>query len=214
MSRLDPSPSMAARTRSSRASGWPVRRTPRWILLVGVAIAAIAVTVNLVHQPSRAERASDLRGFLQEVTTDIESCAGGVGESLTALRDVQTGDSSASDGRDAIGIARQGAANCSPANNEQIDDLASYQVPESLGSFHLAGVVTGLVTWAAPDAEQVQTDIAQVLTAANPVAKSQAEAALSRALSKLAAQRSAVDAVMDAAIKSLAVHASPPRLPG
>ena len=212
-SRLTTVPSRP-RTKPSRASGWPVRRTPRWVLIAVVAVIAIAVAGAIVHKPSRAERASDLHGFLQEVTTDIESCAGGLGESLTALREVQTDDGSSSDVGDAISIARQGAANCSPANNEQIDDLENYQVPESLDNFQLAGVVTGLVTWAAPDAEQAQTDVAQVLTAASPRAKSQAETALSHALSKLDAERSAVDAVMNAAIKSLAVHASPPRLPG
>jgi hypothetical protein len=192
-----------------------VRRTPRWVLLAAVAVLAITAVVALVHKPSRAERASDLRGFLQEVTTDIESCAGGVGESLTALHEVQTEDSGSSgDDSDAISIARQGAANCSPANNEQIDDLENYQVPESLDSFQLAGVVTGLVDWAAPDAEQVQADIAQVLTAASPRAKIRAETTLSHALSTLDAERSAVDTVMNAAIESLAVHASPPRLPG
>jgi hypothetical protein len=204
-----------SRTKPSHATGWPVRRTPRWVLLAAVAVLAITAVVALVHKPSRAERASDLRGFLQEVTTDIESCAGGVGESLTALHEVQTEDSGSSgDDSDAISIARQGAANCSPANNEQIDDLENYQVPESLDSFQLAGVVTGLVDWAAPDAEQVQADIAQVLTAASPRAKIRAETTLSHALSTLDAERSAVDTVMNAAIESLAVHASPPRLPG
>ena len=43
-------------------------------------------------------------------------------------------------------------------------------------------VVPGLVTWAAPDAEQVQTDVARLLSATTPQAKSQAQAALTQAL--------------------------------
>jgi hypothetical protein len=204
-----------ARKQAARASGWPVRRTPRWVWAAGTALLAIAVAVALVHKPSQAERASDMRGFLQEVTTDIESCAGGVGESLTALREVQAEQmQNSADVSDAISIAQQGAANCSPANNEQIDDLENYQVPESLDSFGLANVVTALVNWAAPDAERVQTDVAQLLTASTPAARSQAQAALAKALATLDAERTAVDVPTSKAIRSLAVHSGPPQLPG
>jgi hypothetical protein len=185
---------------------------PARVALAGVAIVAIAVAVSVVHQPTRGERASDLRGVLQAVNYDIESCAGGVGESLTALHEIDSGSSS--DVTDAITVAGTGASNCSPANNELIDDLEGYQVPESLASFHLQNAVTGLVNWAAPDAEQVQSDVAHVLAASSPQAKAQAQAALKQALSKLDAQRAAADAVMDSAIRSLAVHAAPPSLPG
>jgi len=200
---------------SARASGWPVRRTPRWVLLAGAGLLVIAVAVALVHKPTRGERASDMSGFLQAVTTDIESCAGGVGESLTALHAVQAEHPrNPTDVSDAISIAQQGAANCSPANNELIDDLENYQVPESLYSFRLIGAVSSLVDWAAPHAEQVQTDVAQLLSATTPQAKSKAQAALSAALAALDAKRAAVDAPINRAVKSLAMHTAPPQLPG
>jgi hypothetical protein len=198
-----------------RASAWSHRRVPRWTYLVLAGLLVIAVAVALVHKPSQSERASDMSGFLQEVTADIQGCAGGVGESLTALREVESGqDSTTTDRSDAVIIAQAGAANCSPANNEEIDDLETYQVPESLDSFQLAGVVTSLINWAAPDAQTVQTDVAQVLTASTPQARSQAEAALTRALSVLDRQRAAADSKMNAAIHALAMHAAPPKLPG
>lgn len=192
-------------------TGWATHRTPRWVLLALAVVLVGTVLVALVHKPSQAERASDLRGFLSDMNTDIESCAGGVSESLTALR--QAG-SNASEVQDTISIANQGASNCEPANNEQIDDLEEYQVTESLASFHLASVVTGLVNWAAPDAVNVQTDVATMLAAPNPQAKAKDMAALQQALRKLNAQRAAVDATMEAAIRSLSAHASPPSLPG
>jgi hypothetical protein len=196
-------------------SGWPVRRTPRWVLLVAAAIVLVTVAVSLVHKPSQAQRASDLRGFLHEVTADIESCAGGVGESLTALRQVESGQAGGTkDVSAGVSVAQQGSANCSPANNEEIDNLANYQVPQSLTSFGLAAAVTGLVTWAAPDAQRVQDDVAAVLGAATPQATSTAQAALTRDLATLDAQRAKVDAPITRAIKSLAVTAAPPRLPG
>ena len=198
-----------------RASGWPVRRTPRWVLGAVALFLAAAVAVALVHKPSQAERASDMRGFLQTVTSDIESCAAGVGESLTALHQVQAEHySSSQDVTGGIGVAQDGAANCSPANNEQIDDLENYQVPESLDGFGLMNVVSGLVQWAAPDAERVQTDVAAVLQASTPQARSAAEATLDRNLAALDALRAKVDGPMDKAIKELAMHASPPRLAG
>jgi hypothetical protein len=187
----------------------------RWIYLVGVALLLIAVAVGLVHKPSQAEKASDLRGFLQEVTSDIESCAGGVGESLTALRLVRSGaDATAADVNAGINVAQQGAANCSPANNEQIDDLENVQVSESLDSYRLAGAVTELVNWAAPDAEQVQTDVANVLSAPGTQARGAAQAKLTAALAALDRERTAINSLVDAAMKSLGVHGPRLQLPG
>jgi len=70
------------------------------------------------------------------------------------------------------------------------------------------------VNWADPDAVNVQTDVAQVLAARTPQAKSKANASLQAALKTMNAQRAAVDAVLQHAITSLSLHASPPKLPG
>jgi hypothetical protein len=192
-----------------------MRRTPRWLLLAGVGFLAVAVAVALVHRPSTAERASDMSGFLSEVNADIESCSAGVAESLTALHLVQAADySSASNVSDGVSVAEQGAANCEPANNEEIDDLENYQVPESLDSFGLVSAVSDVVTWAVPDAERVQTDVAQLLSGTTPQARMQAEASLARDLSTLNAERAAVDGPIAKAIKALHMHAAPPRLAG
>src|SRR6266704_1202835 len=190
---------------------WPTRHAPPWLLLAAVLIAAGALLVALVHRPSQAQRASDLRGFVTDMNNDIESCAGGVRESLFALQQIQSGASH--DVATAIKIANTGAANCSPANNELLDDLESYQVTESLASFRLAAVVTGLVDWAAPDAMDVQTDVARVLSAPTPQARSTATAALQQARRKLDAQRAKVDAIVESASRSLSAHVAPPRLP-
>jgi len=198
-----------------RPGGWPVRRAPRWVLLAVAAFLLAGVAVALVHKPSTAERASDMRGFLQEVTSDIESCSAGVGESLTALHAVQAERvSNATDVSDGISVARQGAANCAPANNEQIDNLENYQLPESLDSFRLIGAVSDLVTWAAPDAERVQSDVAALLSATAAPARSTRQAVLSRDLAALNAERAAIDNSISKAIRAMTMHASPPRLAG
>jgi hypothetical protein len=200
---------------TTRPNGWPIHRMPRWTVLAIALFLAAAVAVGLVHKPSTAERASDMRGFLTEVTSDIESCAAGVGESLTALHEVQAAHfGNSSDVSAGISVAQQGAANCAPANNEQIDDLENYQVPESLDSFGLVNAVTALVAWAAPNAEKVQSDVARVLSATTPQARSQDETALSAALRKLDAERVLVERPVNGAIKTLAMHSSAPRLPG
>lgn len=209
--------SLTSQERRARTlpSGWPVRRTPRWVLLAIAALVGLGVAVSLVHQPSQAERASDLRGFLHEVTADIESCAGGVGESLTAFRQVESGQAgNPADVSDGISVAQQGSANCSPANNELIGNLENYQVPQSLDSFGLKGAVSDLVTWAAPDAQRVQDDVAAALGATTTQARSHAQAALARDVAALDAQRAKVDAAINRAIRTLGLHAAPPRLPG
>jgi hypothetical protein len=195
-----------------RHTRWPVRRTPRWLLLAGLVLLAGAVLVGLTHRPSTPQRAADLRGFLRNMNADIESCAGGVSESLTALHAIQSGASH--DTPTAISIAQYGGANCSPANNELLDDLTQFEVTESLASFRLNRVVTGLVTWAAPDAQQVQADVADLLAARSPQARASAAAALRQARAKLDAQRAAIDSVIESASAALSAHAAPPALPG
>ena len=70
------------------------------------------------------------------------------------------------------------------------------------------------MTWADPDAVNVQTDIANVIRARTPQARARARATLHSALGVLDAQRRTVDAVMEHAITSLSANAAPPRLPG
>ena len=106
--------------------------------------------VALVHKPSKTEQASDLKGFLTDMRTATESCAAGVGESLTALHQINSGGSVSQNSADTIGIARYGAQNCSPANNMQLDDLTGYQVTESLAAYHLTAVVNDLVDLVLP----------------------------------------------------------------
>jgi hypothetical protein len=195
-----------------RRTAWPTRRSPRLLWLAGAVVLAIAVAVALVHRPSQAERASDLQGFLQDMNNSVESCAGGVSESLTAMQGIESGASD--DVADGAKVATDGATNCTLAYSMQIDDLTSYQVTQSLTSFHLDSVVRGLVTWADPDAVNVQTDIANVIRASTPPERAQAQATLRSALRVLDAQRGAVDAVMEKAITSLSANAAPPRLPG
>ena len=56
-----------------RTSRWPVhQKTPRWLLLAGALIVVGIVLVALVQKPSQSQRAGDLKGFLKDVTTDID----------------------------------------------------------------------------------------------------------------------------------------------
>jgi len=195
-----------------RASGWPVHRAPRWTIPAVVALIGIGVAVGLAHHPSHAQRATDMHGFLYAVTYDIESCAGPVHDSLSALQQVQSGASH--DIKTAVSIANNGAAQCSPANNELIDDLENYEVPESLASYHLRRAVTGLIDWAAPDAEQAAADVATALADRGTAREAAAMASLHQALSKLDQQRAVVSRALRPAISALAPGATGPSLPG
>ena len=195
-----------------RHTRWATRRTPRWVLLAVAAVLVGTVLVALVHRPSQTERATDFRAFLGDMEADIGSCAAGVPQSLTALRQIESGASH--DVKTGVYIANTGASNCSPANNELLDNLEGYQVTESLASFRLDRVVSGLVAWAAPDAIDVQTDVARILTAHSAQAKAADTAALQQALRRLEAQRAAVYKIMESANRSQSAHATLPSLPG
>jgi hypothetical protein len=192
-------------------SGWPVLRTPRWMLAGAVVLVAGLTLAALPHHPSTSQRVTDLRAVVQEMNTDIESCAGGVSESLTALRAIQTGTSH--DVTTAVNIASTGAANCSPANSMPMDDLVQYQPPESLASFHLAQTVNDLVTWGFPDAQRVQADVATLLTASTPGAVKTATTALQHDQQVLNDERATIDAMINTASKSLSATVAPPALP-
>ena len=194
-----------------RHGGWPVQKAPRWLLVAGALVLAGAVLTGLAHRPTRSQRAADVNAFLHDMTTDIQSCAGGVRESLTALQAIQSG--AEHDVRTAAHIATYGAGNCSPANNELLDDLTLYQVSESLASFRLPRVVDGLVTWAFPDAQRVQDDVAGVLGASG-AARVAATARLRRDLRTLDAQRAYVNKIMMNAVNATSATGKLPQLPG
>jgi hypothetical protein len=193
-----------------RRSGWATRRTPLWVFAALIVLAVGGVLVSLSIKPSQAQRASDLKGYFSDVNAGIESCAGGMRDSLTALNNVEGGDKANYSA--AIGILAFNAQNCSPANNEPLSDFANYQVTESLAQYSLDTADNGVVTWAF-DADQAQTDMLAVLQATTPAAKAQANATLQAQLSKLDAQKAAVDAIWNDARNGVGTTATLPYLP-
>jgi hypothetical protein len=194
-----------------RPTGWPVLRTPRWMLAAAAVLVAGLVLVAIPHRPSTAQRASDLQGMAHDLTIDIESCAGGVTDSLTALRAIESGTSH--DVKTAATIANTATANCSPGNNMQMEDLVQYQVPESLATFHLDAAVNDLVTWSFPLAQRVQSDVASRVAATTPAEAARASAQLRRDQQALDAQRARVDQLFTSASTALSAHVAPPSLP-
>jgi len=182
---------------ASRPSGWPVLRTPKWMLAAGVVLVAGLTLAAIPHRPSTAQRATDLRGMIHDLTTDIESCAGGVSNDVTT----------------AVKIANTAAANCSPANSMPMEDLVQYQAPESLASFHVQTAVNDLVTWGFPLAQRVQADVASLVTAKAPDAIAHATAQLRKDQLALDAQRARINRLIGAASTALSAHVAPPNLP-
>lgn len=194
-----------------RPSGWPVLRTPRWLFAAAAVLVAGLVLAALPHHPSNAQRTADLQGYVRDVTTDIESCAGGVRDSLTALRAIAAGTSH--DVKTAIGIASYGVSNCSPANSMPMDDLVQYQVTESLARFHLDAVTNDLVTWGFPLAQRVMADVARQLGGSSASVRAAAAVALRHDQAALDAMRATIDKAIAAADRALSAHVAPPSLP-
>ncbi len=198
-----------------RKTGWAgQQKTSRWLLLAGALIVVGIVLVALVHRPSKSEQAHDLAGFLTTMRADTQSCAAGVGESLSALRQIHSGGSVQQNTADTIKIARYGAANCSPANNMQLDDLQQYQVTESLAAYHLATVVNDLVTWCFPFAQRVQNDVANLAGAHTAANQARYTAALQRDTRDLNRERARIDAILNNARTATGSQARLPTLPG
>ena len=194
-----------------RPNGWPVLRTPRWMLAAAAVLVAGLVLVAVPHRPSTAQRVTDLQGVVRDLHYDIESCAGGVTDSLTALQAIESGTSD--DITTAATIANTAAANCSPGNNMQMEDLVQYQVPESLASFHLDAAVNDLVTWAFPLAQRVQSDVASRVAATTPAEIQSTSAQLRRDQQALNAERAQIDRLFASASAALSAHVPPPSLP-
>ena len=197
---------------AAHTSGWPTRRVPRWAIAAGAVLLAIAVAVGLSHRPTAGQRAADLRSFLHQLSADVQSCSGGVRESLFVLRQIDAGVSQ--DRATALSVANTAAANCSPANNELLVDLTSIQPPGSLASYHLQPAITALIDWAAPRASRVAAGVAAVLSHDGQPSEAADRARLQRALRELDAQRSVVYAALKPAIRALSPSSAPPVLYG
>jgi len=193
-----------------RHNGWPVRRTPMWILLALVLLAGAGVLVSLSHRPSNAQQTADLNGYLKDMNAAIESCAGGVTESQQALSAIESG--SKDNLNTAVRLVNYNANNCEPASSEPLADLTQYQVTESLARFNLQNCTNDFVTWAF-DAVPVQTDMVTVMTARSPAARTTANAALQRDQRTLNADRATIEEIVGAAEHALSDHAALPSLP-
>lgn len=183
-------------SRTTNGKGWATRRMPVWAIVAVVVIVAATIGLSLVHRPSQAQRASDFRAYLGDVNAGIVSCAGGLRDAVTALDRVEggaTGKSAA-----AASILSYNAQNCSPANNQPLQDFTNYQVAESLASFHLDAADNDVVTWAF-DAQAVMNDMLALLKARTPAARAQANATLKAAMTKLNAERAAINAIWNKA---------------
>jgi hypothetical protein len=194
-----------------RHTGWASRRTPLWVFAAIIVLAAGGVLVSLSHKPTQAQRASDLTGYFNDVNAGVESCAGGMRDSLTAFNRVEAGDTAQYSA--AVGILTYNAQNCSPANNQPLQDFTNYQVTESLAQFPLDKADNDVITWAFPDAMNVQQDMLAVLRASTPAARAKAKATLSTALATMDAQRAALYAVWQNAERSAGATAPLPYLP-
>ena len=195
-----------------RHSGWPVRRTPIWVLLAVLVLAGGAVLVSLSHKPSHAQQASDLNAYMNDMNAGVESCAGGVRESQQALSAVEADDNA--DLKTAVKLVNFNAENCSPANNEPLADLTQYQVTESLASFNLVTCTNDFVTWTFPYAMQAQLDMVSVLTATSASARAAATATMAGELRKLDAERATIYSILRSAERATSDKTALPSLPG
>ena len=193
-----------------RRSGWATRRTPLWVFAILAAAAVGVFLVSLSKQPSPAQRASDLAAYFRDVKGGIGSCAAGLRDSENAYGQVLAGD--AGHAKTARAIFTFGANNCTLAGNQALTDFAGYQVTEVLAHDNLDAADNDVITWSF-DSTAVQQDMRAVLDATTPADRGTAQAALKAAITKLDAQRAALDAIWTAAKNATGATAAIPSLP-
>jgi hypothetical protein len=175
------------------------------VLVAGLALAAIP------HRPSTAQRAADLRGMVHDLTTDIESCAGGVSDSITALRAIQSGASN--DVKTAVKIANTAAANCSPANSMPMEDWSSTRRPSrwhpSTSRTPSTTSLRGASRWRSgsrPTSPAWSRPRLRTRSRARP-------RSCARISSRSTRSAARIDQLINAASTSLSAHVAPPSLP-
>ena len=186
-------------------------RTPKWMLAAGVVLVAGLALAAIPHRPSTAQRAADLRGMVHDLTTDIESCAGGVSDSITALRAIQSGASN--DVKTAVKIANRPRRTARPPTACRWRTWSSTRRPGRWHPSMSRPPSTTSSTWGFPLAQRVQTDVATLVTAKAPDAVARASAQLRKDQLALDAQRARIDQLINAASTSLSAHVAPPSLP-
>ena len=186
---------------------------PLWGLLVLLVVIAGVALVSLSQRPSHSQRASDFSAYLHDMNAAVESCAGGVKESQQAYDAVQT-KAQGADLATAESLLRYNAANCQPATNQLLADLTQYQVTESLANYNLDQATNGYVTWAFPDAMQVQDDMLAVLTASDPSARAAARATLAKDQRTMDTDRGTINGILSYAAHAVSDSNAPiPSLP-
>lgn len=114
------------------------------------------------------DRAAQFKALQTEVWTDVQSCNAALSDSLTAVTEILNGSSK--DLATAYSIVTQDEPNCSPVGNSDLLDLASINVPNLLRNYNVQPAITGLYTWAFPQAAYIILDFRGLLTNRHNVA--------------------------------------------
>jgi hypothetical protein len=129
---------------------------------LGVAAVVVAsLGFDLGHHATTTDQASDLRGLVNQVKTDLASCNASVRDSFAAYAEVVSGRPEERNA--AVGIIRGNQPNCTPVANSDLYDLATLEAPGTLRSFQVQQATVDLATWAFPDASAAISDVGRLL---------------------------------------------------
>ncbi len=145
-------PTMAAPSGSPPVSAVPWRKRPWVLAVVGVAIAVAAMVItDLPPHSTKATNVASVQGVIKEVAGDAAPCSYGVHEALGLYADVRASTLSAADRSEVPTLVGDDYAACS-FTNQDIDDLAGIEEPNSPVGRGLNGLVTETLSWCNVDA--------------------------------------------------------------
>lgn len=198
----DPSPP------SKKAPIWERRRG----LVIGLAVAAIALITVLSDLPVSTSRASDIsaeRSVMSEVNTDLAPCAYAIHQAIGIWNLQAAGQLTQADRAPTPGLLGDDQSACS-FTNEEIFDLSNVQVPQTTAGKQLGQMVATATLWTTSDALRAIEDVQTLLNdPSNPAALH----GLSAAESQLAADRGTAVAQEHAADRALETRLPPVDLP-
>jgi hypothetical protein len=176
----------------------------RWVL-VGVAAVIVALIAVLTDLPQGASRPVQIAGdssVVEQVNSDVESCAFAAKESFEAYAYVRHESSIRLNPNQVPSLLSQDAVACSFAS-ETIYNLSSIEVPGSPAGKYLQSVVGTVTTWCTADAVLAIESIEKLWTSPS---NSSARRQLVRAERELRSDRALVLREMHGADKLLDTH--------
>lgn len=185
-----------------RSKGPWYRRRSVLVVLSLLVVVAAAVIIDLPSHVSHATEVSSDAAVINEVNTDVSTCAYALKEALAVYAAEADHTLTKSDARQVPGLLTQDQDACSFSDGS-ILDLSEIESPGSPSGKHLNQMISTVTTWATSDALAVIEAVQKIIEHPN---EASARAGLRQSELLLASDRTAADDQLQAAEDAISGH--------